>query len=296
MKIVQSFWSLPTQKKTNFNEHDRNKGGWLDKKFNFMSWSLSCLQFVKFYDKVELITDRDGYELLINKLKLPYTSIKVELDNINHYHPDLWALGKIYAYGIQDEPFIHADGDVFIFDKFTDNFVKNSLIAQNKEYGLTYYSEIFNSIKENFEYIPEILNQSINQNNGEIIASNAGIIGGNNYTFFKEFKDLAFKFIDENVSKLETIKIGMFNIIFEQFLFNALANSKEIPVNYFFDNPHQFDGIAEFFGTPHRVKYVHTLAYYKQIDYISDILEKTLLINYPEQYFRIINLLHNNEI
>lgn len=41
-----------------------------------MSWALSCLQLKQSYDKVELVTDSEGAELLINKLHLPYTSCK----------------------------------------------------------------------------------------------------------------------------------------------------------------------------------------------------------------------------
>ncbi len=106
MKIIQSFWSKPSYKKKNVKLHDRNNGGWTDKKYNYFSWALSCLQFRKYYDDVELITDEIGYNILIEKLKLPYTKVDVCLDKINHYHEDLWALGKIYAYSIQNTPFI----------------------------------------------------------------------------------------------------------------------------------------------------------------------------------------------
>jgi len=76
------------------------RGGWSDKKYNYMSWAFSCLQFKKYYSEVELITDKLGKELLIDKLELPYTSVKVELDQLNSYHSDLWALGKIVKYNL----------------------------------------------------------------------------------------------------------------------------------------------------------------------------------------------------
>ena len=52
--------------------------------------------------------------ILINKLELPYTDVKVVLDDLNDYDRDLYALGKVYAYGIQEEPFIHVDADIYM--------------------------------------------------------------------------------------------------------------------------------------------------------------------------------------
>ena len=42
-----------------------------------MSWVLSCLSLRNYYDDVELYTDKLGYELLIEKLRLPYTYVHV---------------------------------------------------------------------------------------------------------------------------------------------------------------------------------------------------------------------------
>jgi hypothetical protein len=67
MKIVHSFWSKPGQSKIK-TEFGRSDGGWLDRKYYYMSWALSCLLFRKLYDKVELVTDKAGEDLLVQKL------------------------------------------------------------------------------------------------------------------------------------------------------------------------------------------------------------------------------------
>lgn len=70
MKIVQTFWSggaNPLEKAY----------GWPLSEYNMMSWVLSCLSLRKYYDDVELYTDKLGYELLIEKLRLPYTYVHV---------------------------------------------------------------------------------------------------------------------------------------------------------------------------------------------------------------------------
>lgn len=59
-KIVQSYWSKAYKNFPN--------SGWAFKETHYMSWGLSCLQLKQFYDEVELITDSEGADLLINKL------------------------------------------------------------------------------------------------------------------------------------------------------------------------------------------------------------------------------------
>lgn len=295
MKIVQSYWSKPSLKKENFNISDRNKGGWVDKKYNYMSWALSCLQFRKHYDKVELVTDSIGYDLLIDKLGLPYTSVKVCLDDLNEYNSDLWALGKIYAYGVQDEHFIHADGDIYIFDRFNTEIETSDLIAQNKECNFSYYDEVFKAVSENFIYVPGCLKESKELNNG-ILAVNAGILGGNNIDFFKSYTSEAFDFVNQNLSKLNHVNIGMFNTVFEQFLFHALAEKEKIDISYYLSNVnHAFDGLAELTAVPSK-KYIHTVGVYKRMKYIGDLVAHRLITDYPEYYFRIMNLIRSNQI
>ncbi|OXG09134.1 hypothetical protein BC749_10348 [Flavobacterium araucananum] len=296
MKIVQSLWIKPSLKKENVNVSDRNKGGWFDKKYNYMSWALSCLQFKKYYDKVELVTDALGYDLLINKLELPYTKVDVSLDVLNDYHPDLWALGKIYAYSIQDEPFIHADGDIFIYKKFEESFEKSALISQNLEKGFDYYDQVFTSIKENFDYVPDYLYESQSKNN-QIIAVNAGLLGGSSLDFMKEYTAEAFRFVDNNTANLDKINIGMFNTVFEQFLFHSIAEKKEIDVSYYLSNVnHVFDGLADFTALPNKGAYIHTVGIYKRVKYICDLLAHRLLTDYPEYYYKIMTLIRTNQI
>ena len=111
MKIIQSFWS-GNKNDLNFNY------GWLSSKCNYLSWILSSNQLSKYYDEVELFTDKIGYSILIENLKLPYTKVHVILEELNEYDGKLWALAKIKAYGVMSVPFLHVDGDVYIFEEF----------------------------------------------------------------------------------------------------------------------------------------------------------------------------------
>jgi hypothetical protein len=278
------------------NYSDRNKGGWLNKKFNYMSLALSCLQFKKYYNKVELVTDSLGYDLLINKFELPYTKVDVKLDDLNDYHPDLWALGKIYAYSIQKEPFIHVDGDVFIYNKFNLELENSPLIVQNIEKGFSFYNDVVKEIEDNFDYIPEEILKS-KQNNGQIIAVNAGLLGGSNIEFIQNYSKEAFRFVDENLHKINKINIGMFNTVYEQFLFHALAESRDIQISCYLSNVNSaFDYLAELTDLPSKRNYIHTVGFYKKSKLICDLVEYRLLTDWPDYYFKIIHLLRTNRI
>lgn len=126
MKLLHSYWSKP------YFQSEADKGGWSKNIFHYMSCALSCLRFHEFYD-IELITDKAGKELFIDKIGLPYSSVKVELDVLNNYPPYLWAIGKLYSYSIQTTPFIHVDNDIYIWSKFKDNLINAPLIAHNLE-------------------------------------------------------------------------------------------------------------------------------------------------------------------
>jgi hypothetical protein len=91
MKIIQSFWGGKYKS-------IEDSYGWWDHRFHWLGWMLSCNQLLRFYDRVELYTDEFGYDILIRKLKLPYTNVHIVLDELNVLPNDLWAMAKIKTY------------------------------------------------------------------------------------------------------------------------------------------------------------------------------------------------------
>jgi hypothetical protein len=296
MKIVQSLWTKPSLKKVNLNNFDRNMGGWSKRQYNYMSWALSCLRFREHYDEVELITDELGAEMLIGKLNLPYTRVRTELDQLNHYHPDLWALGKIYAYSVQDAPFLHADGDVYIWSKFEERIETAPLAAQNEEVNFPCYAEAFKELETKFHFLPNAVHWDREVNKG-FTGINAGVLGGNRVDLINHYAREAFKFIDNNVDFLSSINIGNFNIVFEQYLFYCITQQQGQPIEYCFHQVNdRFDGLAEFSGIPNKVRYVHPIGLYKRRQEIGEHVANRLRLEFPEYYFKIMNLLNTYEL
>lgn len=293
MKIVQSYWSKPSNKQANLHPNDRNLGGWQAKRYNYMSWMLSSMQLSQLYDEIELVTDEQGYDLLVNKLQLPYTNVRVELDRLNEYHSDLWALGKIYAYSIQKTPFIHVDGDVFIWDRFPTAFESADLIAQNVEVDEPGYADVNHHVLQYFDFIPDVLPTQ----EKEITSVNAGIFGGADIAFFEEYTALAFEFVNRNMDKIQGLNIGAFNMYYEQYLFYCLAQEKQKLIHFLIDDQRQLvDKHVNFSGVPANSTYLHTVGTFKKRRETGNLLEHTFLSTYPDHYYHLLGLLLHHEV
>lgn len=286
MKILHSYWSKP------YFREEADKGGWSHKLFHYMSCALSCLKFNEFFD-IELITDKAGKELFIDKLNLPYASVQVVLDDLNEiYPPYLWAIGKLYSYSIQNEPFIHVDNDMFIWEKFRKDILTANLVAHNLEASYSHNKTFFSDIISKFSYIPCVLQDSFVRNNN-VVEINAGILGGHDISFIKNYTDEAFDFINRNMDTIIKLnRPGMFNVIYEQFLFYALATQQNKHISYLIEDnvDEHFLGLTDFWQVPHATKYIHTLGAYKTWYIIGEQVAQRLWFEYPEYFNRIINL------
>jgi len=295
MKIVHSLWTKPF--KNALNEKLPNYGGWPSKEFLYMSWALSCLQFRKFYNDVELVTDKDGYQLLIEKLKLPYTSVKVVLDAINHYPEKLWAMGKLYAYKIQETPFLHVDGDVFIWEKFKPTLVHASLIAQHFDITNGHYNHALQEAQKFGFHLPDVINNYV-KNNSNASGHNAGIIGGSDIEFFQKFCNESLNMIDENKGKYTVnFKATSYALLYEQFLFSALARQDKKNVTCLIDNnllEELYINISDFNNKyKERFKYAHVAGFQKQRLQFGYELRNQLQVDYPD-YLELIQRIIND--
>ncbi|MBO0931469.1 DUF6734 family protein [Fibrella aquatilis] len=294
MKIVQSYWSKPTKKYSDdvFYKH---ANGWLAKKYNYMAWALSCFNLRKHYDVVELVTDAAGKKLLIDQLELPYTTVNVGLESMSHYPDDLWALGKLYAYSIQDEPFLHVDADVFIWQPFDEVIMNAPLAVQQLEVGYAHYGELMEQINASFTYISPCFHT---QAQGMLTAVNAGIIGGTDIAFFNDYTAEAFRFVDRNLLALEHISsLDLYNTIYEQLLFYTLAQARQVDITCCFGGlGKRLDWLFAFPGTLPTSQYTHAAGGGKRDKIVCSRLEHRLRSDYPDYYYWLMHKLRTLEL
>lgn len=283
MKIVQTFWSAGKSPL-------RHNFGWFSAQHHIMSWALSCLKIKEYYDDVELYTDSNGYDILVNCLKLPYSSVHCCYDSFEYQHPHLWALPKVKTYAAQTSPFIHIDGDVFIWEKFSFQLESAPLIAQNFEKGTSYYGEIMAGLKEKLRFIPGCLRVELAK--PSVSAYNAGILGGSDYLFFKEYAETAIEFIGKNSGSCLSSNM---NVLFEQVLFYVMSRERDKTVSCLLsgqieDNGYSQRDFGDFTAVPYRLKYLHLIGSNKRNKVTCDMMSRTLLLHYPEYFYRIVSL------
>jgi len=292
MKIVHSFWSKPFKESAITN--DKSHGGWRHPKYHYMSWALSCLSFKSVYNTIELVTDTEGKELLIDTLKLPYTTVQVALDRLHKYPAKLWAVGKLQAYAEQEEPFLHVDGDVYIWEKFHANLESAPLVGQHLEREEGHYKYGIKQLEAAHIALPKVCSEDFEKLQS-IGATNAGILGGNNIQFFKNYVRHAFTLINENLDKIGPTMLGAnYALIYEQYLFSVLARAEAIAVVHFLDSQTESIGAIINFERKYErdtKKFVHLLGDSKMDFESCRELEMQLCIDYPEYHQRIVTFL-----
>lgn len=289
-KIIQTYW-LPQKQDNAF----LNTGGFTCPEIHYMSWAFSCLQLSKFYPEVELHTNKAGKEILIDILGLPYTKVHLSLESefINNLLPSMWAYSKIHTYSLQTEPFLHVDGDVFIWKAFNEELMQSPLIAQNIEENLKVYEHCFKTIEEGIHFIPEWLKNK----EQDIRAYNAGIIGGSNILFFKKYTELAFEFYEKNKSQFTSLidTNKHIHIIPEQYLFYHLSNKMDIQVMLQDEKKvdsevGSFSQFVQIDKIPNEEKYMHVLSNYKKSKIHNDFIGFILKQEYPKFWQKIISI------
>ena len=295
MKIIQTFWTGPASAGDKIFDF---KGGWLSSEYHWMSWSLSCLQLRKFYDDVELITDSRGKTILIDTLNLPYTKVSTALDGaLDKYPHQLWSLAKIFSYNTQCTPFLHLDGDVFIWQPLDEQINNASIISQNKEENIFYYRDMLTDVGKYFKYISPSL-KNIFPLPETIYASNTGIFGGNDLAFIKEYCSAAFELVDRNQELPQYVTNPQFNFLFEQCLLYYMAKEKGIDIDYVMreieDSP-KYENYVRFMDVPF-IQLIHPVGGYKKMPLTCDRLARRLRKEYPEYYYEIINLFISHDL
>lgn len=286
MEIIQSYWSCRRE------DLLRAPVGWLSPEYNLMSWALSCLRLRRHYEHVTLYADSNAARYLVDRLRLPYTEVVCNLDSLNHYHPRLWAIPKIFVYGLQEQPFLHVDGDVFIWKAFGTELLSGGIIAQNLEAATRYYEDIMQSLEANLTYFPaEVLAER--KRHPDILAFNTGIFGGHDLEFIRRYAGTAFRFVDKNLAALAKISVSHFNIFFEQYLLHCMTQDEGKEVRVLLDEvigDNEYVGFGDFMDVPHQRTYLHLLGSYKIRDIVCSLMADRLRLEYPEYYYRIISL------
>ncbi|RIV71161.1 DUF6734 family protein [Flagellimonas aequoris] len=285
MKFIQSFWSKPFEDDDNRNNWNyRHHGGFPTSFIFYCVWCYSCLSIKKYYPSLHLITDEVGLYIFQELLGLPYESFSRDLDALDDYDKKLWALGKLHAYRIQEEPFCHVDGDVFFFGPVLNAVLAEQVFCQSFDHNIDQYTEIHSYVHDHFNSVPIEFNATLDD---KIKLINAGIIGGTDVELFRFYTKKAFELIDHNRDKIKDINVGILNLYYEQFLFSNILTEKQIEPSSLFKSNDRGQNFAAFHDIPGKSRYIHLISHFKKSTEFLELAVARLISEYPEYYDRV---------
>lgn len=292
MKIIQSFWSKPAFHSVQNYANARKFGGWLNFKYFLISAAYSCLTLRKHNKKVYLYTDSQGQELMIDLLTLPYEDVSVSLNDLYNEDHRLWILGKMHAIEQQQEPFIHVDNDIYMWEPLP---CVSKFIVQSRFPIWTEYKLSLNEIFANFDYIPEALMERPTE---KTMVANVGIIGGSDIDFFQRFCENSKNLLERNRSYLPVIGIGGFNQMLEEYLFTSMLRHEKKDVFYLMESlKTEFTSShLNFSLVPVVYKYIHLIGNNKQSAFACEQLELRLKYEFPEYHARVVEVLNDLDV
>lgn len=138
------------------------------------------------FTETEFVTDKRGAEIAA-LLGWPFGQVTTALeqwpaDGLGH----IWALGKLVACALQEQPFVQFDGDVLLFKPLPKRLTRHRLIAQSPDFPHYYSSRDMRAAQALAGFEPGGTSY------------NAGLLGGNDVALVRAYAwaglDLAQKF------------------------------------------------------------------------------------------------------
>lgn len=276
MRAVWSFWSKP------FREGRGSR--WLSDYHARLAWGLSVERARRHYPDTQLVTDDDGAEILVDRLKLPFASVSLELNALRD--PDWWALGKLYAYRLQTGPFVHIDSDVFLWKPLPAELESAAVFAQSPETfdpdrdGHWYPLRAVEDTFRDSGWLPDAWRR-YSARHAPLVASCCGVIGGHRTDVLRDFAELGVRVVEapENAAGWAAWgDKGYCNVLIEQFLLNAVAEAAAVRVAYLFAS----DAEAYDPSRAEALGYTHLIGGAKRNPELMADLEARMWADHPE--------------
>ncbi len=284
MKIVHSLWSKPW-------ENLGVKGvrqSWLTPAHYWASWAYSARTSFAKYGKIDLVTDKLGALILSDTLQLPYNKVSVVLDKMA-VNPALWTAGKITAYGMQTEPFLHIDSDAYFLKKLPQRFLDAGIVAQYEENERTAWSDGYLDGRTRLNSFPK-KPTGWTEYKDDNVAVCMGIFGGTDLDSISNFSREIWKIITQTSNSSKWIETGEsargMNITLEQQAAYCYFRKTEKTVTYLVDEADW----ANKHAIANEIGFVHLMSRRRQQSVNNRLMER-ISNEYPDDLARIWKML-----
>lgn len=286
MRAVWSFWSAP------FRAHRRRV--WASERHHLLSWVLSTQSARRHYHPTVLHTDDDGARMLVDGLGLEFDEVHLSLNALQGCDPQWWSAGKLYAYHAQQEPFVHIDNDVFLWQPLAPELAAAAVFTQNPEPftpGRSFYQpEVLEAALHGADQAWLPIEWTWYRRSGRASRGDCcGIFGGQRLDFIQHYAGQAIRLLEHpaNATALRQLADKTVHmVLIEQYLLaasveyhraHAESGYHDIEMRYLFDSPQAaFEP-----GNAARLGYTHLIADAKRNPTIAGRLEARVQRDYP---------------
>jgi hypothetical protein len=287
MRAVWSFWSKPFAAARHRT--------WLSEKHHLLSWALSLATVSQHYRPTVLYTDDDGARLLVDEAGLQFDQVVLSLNALRNGDAEWWPLGKLYAYRLQEEPFIHVDSDVYLWRPLPQRLARASVFAQSPEIiwpGASYYE-------------PEVLEAAgagwlpaewhwYRGSGWPQRGENCGILGGRDVEFIRHYASQAIEAVEHRGNRRAWSRLDRretHSVLIEQYMLAACIEYHRGRADSPFRNvnvEYLFVSMEEAFASDQAVRrgYTHLIASAKRDPHVAELLERRVAEDWPALYER----------
>ena len=157
-----------------------------------LSWITSVKSAKLHFKNVVLVTDTWAWDNIFSKLDLPFDEVKLTLDSIDE-NTNMWAISKAHAILEMNEPFLHIDSDVYIWEALDKKYLMSNLLVQSNESSESdIQSDFYNQLEQlhllYFNGTNVYLDNS-NMSERNIYAYNCGVVGGTDVEFLRKWAE-----------------------------------------------------------------------------------------------------------
>ena len=235
-----------------------SKSNWPHSDIHKWSWKASLALLKKQFSEVILYTDDYGSRLFQD---FSFSNILVSFDS--SYPKELWGIAKLETQALQTKPFVHVDGDFYLFN-FPDEARKAKVVVQSKEYRMGKdYDNSYKFLRKHNLCEPFMSG----------LLYNAGFIGGNDLDNLHNYSTYGCKNAKEALKLLDTKEkraINHLNFYFEQCEIVRFSPAID---TYFLGSQHQFVGSSNYSHFINFLRYGKALA--NNIDYLKQVEKKS---------------------
>jgi hypothetical protein len=162
--------------------------------------------------------------------------VSCALNALGDLDPDWWAVGKLYAYRFQTEPFVHIDSDVFLWARLPPGLESAPVFAQSPEtfdperdehwYPLRAVERSFSAHASS--RLPDAW-RWYSARPGPLVAVNCGIVGGQRTDVLNAYAELGIRTVEAPWNAPAWASWGdkgFCNVLVEQFLLTAAVEHR----------------------------------------------------------------------